>query len=376
MMYSDLARQLQRLGRQQRNRIWFERIRHRLGPTAWYATTILVIAASVHQLLRPLNALAIIGMVIILVLLYLCWLVIQQKPTLQQAAAAADQRFSANSLFVSAWELTRSGADYQRVEALLLERCASTLPDWIRSPAPAAQNHLRPSTLITLTLAMLAVFFLLQASHVQPLDELPGTTDSQANQATTASLKALSTLLDKPTDWPVQNSAARADSSRSESFAATDASSHSAPGERTTGAAERPASTASERSLPKLPATGLADSRVGSSALDDDSASASGVSDAAAQAPGTDAIEATVYDQAQLIDIETGSAQGSAAGDVTNQGKPLLASTPEQETPTRSVSDPSRQLSANGTGYQLSPLQRRLVGRYLAQLGTIDETNE
>ena len=376
MMDTQLARQLQRLGRQQRNRIWFERIRHRVGPAGLYVATLLVAAAAVHQLLLPLNAVSIIGMVIIAALLYLCWLAIKQKPTPQQGAAAADQRFGANSLFVSAWEITRSKSDVQRVEKLLLERCARSLPDWIGSPAPARRTHLGPSTLIAFTLTLVGVFFLLQASHVQPPDDLQSDPDRQAAQAPTDTAMALGELLDEDAQWSAQSSAERTDSPPRTGSFATDEASRSASGERATEPAESRASSASDLSLAGKPSPGLKNSAAASSALDGENSTAAGVGDDAASAPNTDGIEATAYDQAKLINIETGGDQGSVASDVSSQGNVLLTSTTQPIASTRSTSDPSRQLPANGSSYQLSPMQRSLVSRYLAQLENIDDAKE
>jgi len=373
MMYTDLARELQRLGARHRNRIWRDRIRRRLRPAGYCCAALLLLAGAVHQLLLPLNALLVIGLAAVPALLYCGWLGVKQRPTAQQGAAAADRSFGANSLFVSAWELTRSATDFQRVEKLLLERCATTLPDWTGSSAPAVRTYLRPSTLLTMTLSMTGLLFLLQTSQVQPRQSLTTASAWPADQATTAAVKALGELLDRSADAPAQDPHPLALSNTPPGPSSDDAAESRAPIERGATASTDPSSAAEQLPLPADPSTGRPDVAAATAALARANSVGSGVGDDAAQAPGTDRIVAAAAAQTQLIDIETGTDHRSIAQDGSSQGNELLASQAERSSSLYSANRPARQMSANGSSFQLSPLQRSLVWRYLAQLEKIND---
>jgi hypothetical protein len=376
MMNSELARQLDRLVRRQRNRIWLQRTGRRLGSAGFYCATILMLAGAVHQLLLPLDTLAIIVTATVPPLLYLCWLALTQKPTAQQGAAAADRRLGADSLLVTAWEITRADADIQRVEKLLLERCASKMSLWTDSLAAAQRVNLKPASLFSITLALAGLFFLMQASHVQPQRESQAAAERGARQTTSATARALGELLDRDVDWPPPGSAERADANGKARTLAADDARDSAPGERLAEAGERLPGAEERQPLPGNPSSGVADAAPGSARHDSDTAVAAGVGADAAPAPGTDSIEALALKQARLIDIATESAHNSTASDSASQGSALLASPARQVISPRSAGEPSRQMPAAGTSYQLSPLQRSLVWRYLAQLEENNDAKE
>ncbi len=199
MMNSELARKLQWLGRRQRNRIWLNRVLRYSAPLFVYCASVFFFAGSIHQLLLPLNFTLVAGVAMVPSLLSLCHLGIAHKPAPREGAAEADKRFAANSLFVSAWELTRFQTDIEGTGKLLLERCEKALPDWSQATRPPPRANLKPAGLITITLTVLGLFFLLQPSHVQPRQSArtaPDPSLETVDKASADAAKMLSELLD------------------------------------------------------------------------------------------------------------------------------------------------------------------------------------
>jgi hypothetical protein len=196
-MKSRLGQELQRLALRQRRRIWLNRVSNRIPVAIWWSASVLFSGGVVHQLWFPLNAALILSLTIAPSLLLLSWTAITHKPTTDEGAADADRLLSANSLFVSAWELSRSRAPSDGVGTLLLNRAMAALPNWY-------QNFDTPTRSISTTnpaaaaVACFGLFFLLMPTHVQtdpstsPAISRPGEPPQQPEK----SASVLSDLLD------------------------------------------------------------------------------------------------------------------------------------------------------------------------------------
>lgn len=384
MMKSELAKKLRGLGQRRRNEIWLQRILRRLTPLFWYGAIIFFLAGGIHQLLLPLNFLLITGIAFIPSLLFLCFLSVTQKPTRQEAAADADKLFGANSLFVSAWELTRFESEIKGTEKLLLDRCETALPEWSRPIRQLSQGNLKPSGLITITLGIAGLFFLLQPSHVQPQQtssDTPNSHSELANEDRVNAVKILSKLLDDNVTPTIQTPGLPADSTTpSDSSRSAPVQSSIQIGQSAESASESVESiSAADKRLSLLinkPAATLAELSPASTPSGGEKITDNGAGNETADAPGSNVIQTETYDQIQLVNIETGSDHRSSATDELNQGNKLLASKPEQAVFRQSANHRSRQISANGFTYLLSPQQRNLVWRYFVQLDKIDDPKQ
>ena len=374
-MNSELARKLQRQGLRQRNRIWLNRVLRRAAPLFVYSALVFFLAGGIHQLLLPLNFALIASIAIVPSLVFVCFLSITQKPEPREGAAEADKRFAANSLFVSAWELTRLQSDIKGTANLLLERCEKALPGWSRAVTQPARRRLKPAGLVSVTLAMLGLFFVLQPSHVQPRQTSQASPNSrleQANADSAIAQKILSELSNtgshSASQTPLQPAASTTPAGPS---ASAPAEGSKQPGQ--------PAQMATEVSTPGAvnplpasdPAITIARASSASNPSGGEKTTDHSVGNEAAEAPDSGVIEAKEYDRVLLVDIESGSDQRSIAGDETGQGGKLIE--PEPTVLRRSPGNPWRQVSANGFTYMLSPQQRNLVWRYFVQLDKIDD---
>jgi len=379
-MNSELARKLQRQGLRQRNRIWLNRVLSRAAPLFVYSALVFFLGGGIHQLLLPLNFALIAGIAIVPSLAFVGFLGITQKPESREGAAEADKLFAANSLFVSAWELTRLQSDIMKSDIkgtanLLLERCEKALPDWSRAVTQPAPGKLKPAGLVTVTLAVLGLFFTLQPSHVQPRQTSqasPNASLELANAESAVAQKILSELSAtgaQPTpQTPPQPAASTAPADPPASAAAQGSRKPGQPAQMDISASTPAAVNPLPASDPAMTIarTAPASNPNGAEKTTDHSAG-----NEAAEAPDSGVIEAREYDLVQLVDIETGSDQRSIANDETSQGGKLIE--PEQGVLRQSNGNPWRQVSANGFTYMLSPQQRNLVWRYFVQLDKIDD---
>jgi len=384
MMKSELATKLHRLGQRQRNEIWLQRILRRLAPLFYYIGIIFFLAGGIHQLMLPLTFLPITGIAFIPSLLFLGFLSVTQKPTRQEAAAEADKLFGADSLFVSAWELTRFKSEIKGTEKLLLDRCETALPAWSRAIRRPPPRNLKPSGLITITLGIAGLFFLLQPSHVQfqqTSNDRPDSRTESANDDRVNAVKILSKLLDDdviPTAQTPEPPANSTTSSDSSSSAPPQSSMQIGKSAESASDSVESISTADKRLslLIDKPAATPAQLPPGSTPTRRQKTTDNSAGNEAADVPNSNLIQTEAYDRIQLVDIETGSDHRSSATDELNQGNKLLESKPEQAALRQSAGNRSRQISANGFTYLLSPQQRNLVWRYFVQLDKIDDPKQ
>ena len=182
-MNADLRKQLHRLGRQQQKRIWLNRIIDRMSPLLWWSASILFLGGGIHQLMSPLEPLAVICIAILPSLLIISWISARVKPAADEGAAAADRQLVANSLFVSAWELTHSAATDEGISRLLLARTETELHGWSLRIKNQPQRYMKPASLAASTLGIIGLLFLLlPPPHVQTSGALSTTTPaSQRN---------------------------------------------------------------------------------------------------------------------------------------------------------------------------------------------------
>ena len=388
-MNSELARKLQRLGQRQCNRIWLNRVLRRAAPLFVYSALVFFLAGGIHQLLLPLNFALIAGIAMVPSLVFVCFLGITQKPQPREGAAEADKLFAANSLFVSAWELTHSQFDNVQSDSfqsdirgtanLLLERCEKALPGWSRALTQPAHRKLKPVGMVTVSLAVLGLFFMSQTSHVQSrqtsqtsanssleLSNADGDSDGAVVQKILSELSA--TDSHPTTQTPLPSAASTTPVDRSADTAARGSKQPGQPAQIDT-AASTPAAV---NPLPASdPTMTIARTSPASNPNGDEKTTEHSAGNEAADAPDSSVIEAKEYDRVRLVDIETGFDQRSIASDETAQGSKLIE--PEQTGLRQSAGNPWQQVSANGFTYMLSPQQRNLVWRYFVQLDKIDD---
>jgi hypothetical protein len=229
--------------------------------------------------------------------------------------------------------------------------------------------------MITVTLAVLGLFFMLQPSHVQPWQTSQASPNPDlelANADGAGAQKILSELSaagsHPTTKTPLQPAASTAPAGPSASAAAQGTKQPGQPAQGNT-AASTPAAV---NPLPASdPAMTIARASSASNPNGDEKTSDHSVGNEAADTPDPGAIETSEYDRVQLVDIEIGSDQRSIASDETGDGGKLIE--PGQAVLRQSAGNRWRQVSANGFTYMLSPQQRNLVWRYFVQLDKIDD---
>ncbi|MDX2475801.1 MAG: hypothetical protein QNL05_00370, partial [Gammaproteobacteria bacterium] len=345
-MNTDLRKQLLRLGRQQQNKIWLDRIISRMSPLLWWSASILFLGGIIHQLMSPLDPLTVVWLAILPSLLVISWIIARVKPTADEGAAAADRLFGANSLFVSAWELSRSTTAIEGISRLLLRRTEAELPAWPLHIRKQHQRYMKPSSLAATTLGLVGLFFLLQPPQVRTSEtqstEVPSTTAlSQRKPLNQGKDPAtvLSELFIKKTvtadieQHPQQNppfdSAKGTDSQSPLQNQQAVAAEISEDGSNTTGktSINTPAKPLSvdEESPPaqKILLTSSSQSKgkkIADRTAGNDAASSSNMVINKAEA----------FDRVSLIDIETGTDKQTTAFDGTREGEELIVSAPMQ----------------------------------------------
>jgi hypothetical protein len=386
-MKADLRKQLHRLGRYQQKRIWLNRIITRIPPLLWWSASILFLGGSFHQLMLPLDTLTVTGIAILPSLLLFSWLIARVKPTAEEGAAATDRLFSANSLFVSAWELSRSAATIEGVSRLLLRRTETELPGWSLRIKKQPQRYMKPASLAATTLGLVGLFFLLLPPHVQT-SEAPSSTASQKkplNQGKDPATVLSELFTKKKTTTaevkqhfqqnPQFNSTKGTDSLRplhSKQAVSTEISEHDSG---TTGKTiiKTPAKPATlDKESPPAQNILLASASQGEGKKIADQTAGSDAASRSDMAIN----KAEEFDRVSLIDIETGTDNQTTAFDDTREGDELLVATPTPSTFRQPASEHSMKVSQTSAGTLLTAEQRTLVWRYFKQLEKINEANE
>ncbi len=350
----------------------------------------LFLGGIIHQLMSPLDPLTVVWFAILPSLLIILWISARVKPTADEGATAADRLFGANSLFISAWELSRSTAAIEGISRLLLRRTETELPGWSQSIRNQPQRYMKPNSLAATTLGLVGLFFLLQPPQVRtsetPSIEVPSTTASQRkphNQGKDPTM-VLSQLFTKKTtiaveqhfqqnpqfdsrkgtelQRPLQNQQAVSTEISEDDSNLTGRTTIKAPGKPPSLDEE---SAPVQNILPtrSAPSEGkkIADKTAGN-----DAASSSNMVINKAEA----------FDRVSLIDIKTGTDKQTTAFDGTRKGEELIVSAPMQSTFRQPASRRILKVSQTNAGTLLTAEQRTLVWRYFKQLEKINETHE
>ena len=199
-MSMDIGKQLQQLARREQMKMWLKRLNARLPALLWLSASALAVGGCIHQLLSPMDPLAVTCIAIAPSLSVLLWTAFTETPTAVEGAAAADRLFGANSLFVSAWELTRSAAAIEGIGPLLTARTETALPAWRQRKRAPQKHDMNPASLIAVTLGLAGLFFLLLPSHTRTTDAsyAAPSMSMQPGHRTESSDRALSELFTPP----------------------------------------------------------------------------------------------------------------------------------------------------------------------------------
>jgi hypothetical protein len=193
-MKTSLREALQRLTLRQQRRIWLIHVSNKIPATIWWSASVLFSGGMIHQLWFPLSRSLMLCIAILPSLLLLAWTAVTKKPTTDEGAADADRLLGANSLFVSAWELSRSRMVIDGVGALLLARAEDVLPNWHQN-FDTPTRSISTANLTAAALACLGLFFLLMPTHVQ-IDSFTDTVISRPGEPTKQSDEPVSVLSD------------------------------------------------------------------------------------------------------------------------------------------------------------------------------------
>jgi len=346
----------------------------------------LFLGGIIHQLMSPLDPLTVVWLAILPSLLIILWIIARVKPTADEGAAAADRLFGANSLFISAWELSRSTTDIEGISRLLLRRTETELPGWFLRTSNQPHRYMKPNSLAATTLGLVGLFFLLQPPQIQTSEAPSSTALSQKkpqNQGKDPTM-VLSKLFTKKTTAAVEqdfqqnpqlDSRKGAESQRPlqrKSAVTTEISKDglNTIGRKTIKAPAKPSSL-DEESQPAqniLP-TGSAQSegkKIANQTAGNDAASSSNMVTNKAEA----------FDRVSLIDIKMGTDKQTTAFDGTREGEELIVSAPIPSTFRQPASRRTLKVSQTNAGTLLTAEQRTLVWRYFKQLEKINETHE
>jgi hypothetical protein len=303
-----------------------------------------------------------------------CFVGFSEKPGLAEAAAAADRQFGANSLLVSAWELSRSRSAVPPTAKLLLRRCEAALPGWSQSGRRKTRENLGPTGMAIVTLAAVGIFFLSQPAPIQTHQlakrGVTGSPEEQREDSASDAARVLGNLLETGPPRQTQD--------RGESDVLT---SRSAP---PAGAAEGgefaedrsnakaaadaiPAEKRSQASLAADSSTGLTQSRTAGEREGARIPSREAGNESATP-PDSRQLRAGDYERIELVAIETKSTDGASSRDGSAPASRLIESAPNPEDWKNASSSAGGELAASGFVYLLSPQQRSLVWRYLQRL--------
>ncbi len=318
-----------------------------MSPLLWWSASIFFLGGSFHQLMSPLDPLTVVWFAILPFLLIISWISASLKPTADEAAAAADRLFGANSLFVSAWELSRSSATIEGISRLLLVRTETELPGWSLHFRKQPQRYMKPTSLVATSLGIVGLFFLLQPPHVQTSD-IPATTPfsqrKPLNQSKDPAV-VLSELFKEKTatataaeQYLQQNSPF--DSSKGADSQKTPPSRQAVTAEISKDGSQMTKQMSGKPSIPdeKLPPEQnvlLTSSTPGEGKKIAEQTAGNETADS------TDKMinKAEKFDRVSLIDIETGTDNQTTAFDGTREGEKLIVSAPAQATFLQPASD-------------------------------------
>jgi len=396
-MNTALRKQLHQLTRKQQHKLWFNRIIARLSLPLWWSVSILFIGGCIHQLLAPLAPMAVAAIAFLPSLIFLFWISNHVKPLAEEGAAEADRLFSANSLFVSAWELSQSAANIQGIDHLLLARCERELPAWSLQLKKQPQSAMTPITLAATTLALIGLFFLLQPAHQQsnkPTAEISSKASPAASSTmTAASLKeipeqkedaadVLSKLFSEETNTVEQQHPQNTtqgnklqSSTQNNQPVSESNKDNSLTAERTNKQLSAQSSTFPQNTPQQHNAPQDISAHNKGKKIADRSAG----NQAAIKNTDSGTNEQTVkrkdFADRNLIDIDTGNDQRNTAFDSSAKGNELIITSPEQTTKRQMMGRDSLNKTRTNAGTLLTAEQRTLVWRYFKQLEKNNESN-
>lgn len=166
-MDARLQKQLQNLVVRQQNRIWTNRILEMSPPLMWWSAGILFAAGIIHQTWMEINMIAVVAIALLPSIILPAWMAKKLRPNLPQAAASFDKMAGANSMFVSAWEISHLTAPSKGIQGLLLARSSKCIDAWSSCFATLPRRTLPPTSLIAISAGLVGLFFLLLTPHVQ-----------------------------------------------------------------------------------------------------------------------------------------------------------------------------------------------------------------
>lgn len=358
-----------------------------MPPLLWWCASILFLGGSIHQLISPLDALTVACIAIVPSLLILSWISTRVKPGSDESAAAADRLLGANSLFVSAWELSHSAAAIEGISRLLLARTKTELPGWSLYFKKQPRRYMKSTSLTATSLGLVGLFFLLLPPQVQT-SEAPSTTTLSSqrkpfNQDKDPAAVLSELFMEKRATAAVEQNLQQ--NSRFDSAEGTDkqTSLQNKP-EVMEKISENDSNTAGQTviKMPGKPST-LYEKSLPAQDVFPVSASLGEGKKIADQTAGNEAAvnsgmkinKAEKFDQVRLIDIETGTDNQTTAFDSSQKGNELIASAPLPATLHQPSSYHPTKVAQTDSGTQLTAEQRVLVWRYFKQLEKINEQN-
>lgn len=372
-MEADFRKQLQRLAKRQYRRIWVDRLFARMPLFYVWSAGILFIGGSIHQWILAVNPLLVVCIALLPSLLILSWFSLSIKPTAAEGAASADRLFEANSLFVSAWELSHASSAVKGIGGLLLARTETALPDWRQRISKQPQHYLKPASLTAMALGFAGLFFLLLPPHVQTVKApaLALSSHIKLENQDNEPARILKELFKQPekittgaTDLPLKKV-------------------HK-PGSSTTITSPKPEQVFSEKITRDAPqtdrtATPQVQGKTSAAGVLPNSTPNEGKKIAqqtagkeAAKRSDTMTSRAKKFDRIDPINIETGADKQPTAFDAGRQGFQLIISKLAQPTFHQPTAQNSR-MSQTDSASQLSAEQRMRVWRYFKQLENINE---
>lgn len=179
-----------------RRRLWARQVQHHLVRFSWQSGALLVLLATIHQLLTPVSVSVTMAGVtgLFLFTLLRC---LQVRPTLAASAAAADREFAGQALMTTALECTREADTAgDEVAKIVLQQASAAA----RSFAPRVATQFRSPTATLNVLAIVPIFVgttLLVLSGAEMSGKSSQAIERSAAQIETAALQASGTSADE-----------------------------------------------------------------------------------------------------------------------------------------------------------------------------------
>jgi len=379
-MNPDFRYQLHSICRQHQRTIWVNRVLHYLPTILWWNANILFMGAMLHHWILPLNSHLVISIAILPCIISLVWLSILHKPAEHEAASAADRLINANSLFITAWELSHSDATLNQISRLLIKRAESSIPVWSKLLSSQHQRTLNASSLAAITLAVSGLWLLLQTTHIQPVETTGGKIVDHHEiliQKKNERASILSELFLKPekksTKIHQQKNVQNLKTKTSSQFT-PQASIKNNLNFNDNGTANSKSNSPSPSVSGNQTRSGIALTK--RSKTESHNITGLTAGNETARHSDKQLSSADKFEQVQPVDIEIEADNSSIAFDESDEGQKLVVSPPQSTNSTLSYYNYSNNTSNTTTANLLSAEQRYRVWRYFKQLEKINEPNK